>query len=135
MKLIIVAVPFVLGIILVLTGIIKILVRTKGTVHVEGIIADIATTSRKYAKVNTTFEAPVVKYTIDGVEYRGVSQKFFAEGVMNFKKGRKIYIRVSKKNYRNFVPEETGTVIEKIMIFCGAFIIIAFGFMLWRYGI
>lgn len=131
----IIAVPFILGIILVLAGIIKILVRTGGTVHTEGIITDIAKTCRKYARVKMTLEAPVVKYTVKGVEYSGISSRFFAEGIINFKKGSKIKIRVSKRNYRKFVPEESGMIVEKMMIACGVFVIFAIGIMLWRYGV
>lgn len=135
MEMFIVYVPAILGVVLVLVGVLKIFMRTKGTVHTEGIITDIAKTHKKYARVDMTMEAPVVRYTINGVQYSGVSAKFFIDGIMNFKKGNKIYIRVNKKNYRKFVPEESGDITEKLLVFFGVFLILATVVILCRYGV
>ena len=127
------AVPFILGIILILAGFGRIAYRIKGALHIQGTVTDIAKTPKKYARVKTTFEAPVVKYSVKGNEYSGVSRKFYPEGVINFKKGKPIEIRVSRRNHRHFVPEESGRTPEKLLIVCGVFMIIANAVILWRY--
>lgn len=133
MERIISAVPFILGIILILAGIGRIAYRIKGAVHTEGTITDIAKTPKKYARVKTEFVAPVVKYTVKGIEYSAISRKFYPEGVISLKKGKSVAIRVNRRNHRYFVPEESGRTAEKLLIGCGVFMIIANAVILWRY--
>lgn len=126
--------PFVLGIILILTGACIALYRIKVAVHTDGIITDIAKRRKRYSKVAVTLEAPVVKYSVDGIDYSGISARFFTEGVMDFKKGGIIKIRISRRNRRRFVPDESGKTAEKLIIACGLFMIFANAVIFWRYG-
>ena len=92
--------PFALGLILTLTGAVIALYRKKVAIHTDGIITDIAKRRKRYSKVTVTLEAPVVKYSVDGRDYSGISSRFFTEGVMDFKKGGRIKIRISRRDRR-----------------------------------
>lgn len=129
------AFPFILGILLIMTGLIMTLIRTKGNLHIEGIVTDIARITRRKAKVTVTLEAPVVRYKIGDNEYCGVAAKYMADGILDLGKGKKIKIRVNRKNHRRFVPEESGGIVEKLIISGGIFMIIANIVILLRYGI
>lgn len=126
--------PFVLGLILIMLGAGIAIYRIKVAVHTDGIITDIAKRRKRYSKVAVTLEAPVVKYSIDGRDYSGISARFFTEGVMDFKKDSRIKIRVNRWNSRRFVPDESGKTAEKLIIACGIFMIFANAVILWRYG-
>ncbi len=126
--------PFALGLILTLTGAVIALYRKKVAIHTDGIITDIAKRRKRYSKVTVTLEAPVVKYSVDGRDYSGISSRFFKKGVMDFKKGGRIKIRISRRDRRRFVPAESGKTAEKLIIACGIFMILANAVILWRYG-
>lgn len=126
--------PFALGIILILTGVGIALYRIKVAIHADGKITDIAKRRKRYSKVAVLLEAPVVKYSIDGRDYSGISARFFTEGVMDFKKDSRIKIRVNRWNRHRFVPDESGKTVEKLTIACGIFMIFANAVILWRYG-
>ena len=117
--------PFALGLILTLTGAVIALYRKKVAIHTDGIITDIAKRRKRYSKV---------KYSVDGRDYSGISSRFFTEGVMDFKKGGRIKIRISRRDRRRFVPAESGKTAEKLIIACGIFMILANAVILWRYG-
>lgn len=133
MERIISAVPFILGTVLILAGTAKRFFRQKGGLHIEGTVTENAKIQRKYSKVKTDFEAPVVRYTVNGKEYKTVSRRYYPIGTLNYKKGDKIPIRVSRRNHSHFEPEESGRLPEIMLTGCGIFMIIANGVILWRY--
>lgn len=128
------AFPFIVGIVMILSGVLSIIFRIKGTIHTDGVIIDIAKTMKKRSRVSIDLEAPIVRYKIGSVEYRGISRRFFTEGDMNLKKGSVIKIRVNKFDHRRFVPEDSGGIAEKLLVFGGAFMIAANTVILLRYG-
>lgn len=128
------AVPFIIGAVLALIGAVMFIFRTRLSIHTQGIITDIAKTVKKRSRTEITLEAPIVRYTLNGIEYSGVSRKFFSEGIFGFKKGKKINIRVNRKNKRSFVPEESGGNAEIFLFFGGMFMILANTIIQLRYG-
>lgn len=128
------AFPFLVGIVMILAGILVIVYQSRGMIHTQGVIADIAKTVKKKSKVQVDLEAPVVVYKIDGVEYRAISHKFFYAGDMNFQKGSRIKIRVSRFDRRRFVPEISGGIAQMLLIWGGISMIAANTVILLRYG-
>ncbi|MGN1480853.1 DUF3592 domain-containing protein [Porcipelethomonas sp.] len=124
--------PVIIGMIIIIAGILIHLNRTRFGIHTMGTITGIEKSIKKVSRVETVTIAPIVKYTVNGKEYSGVSYKFFPEDAFRFQKGKAIKIRISRKNPRHFVPEEDGTA-EKILISCGLFMIIAVIVMYFRY--
>ena len=130
---VILAAPVIIGIILILTGIYMFLRRTRLGIQTIGIIVGTAKYTKKQAKIKMDVEAPIVRYTVKGHEYECTADKFLMEGMNSYKKGSKINIRVSRKNPRKFQPVQSGDRAEKILISCGAFMIIAYIIMYIRY--
>lgn len=130
---IITAFPFITGGILIIVGLI-LLIRRKSAIHTEGTIVDVARKIKRRARVQTDLESPVVKYRVGNNEYTMPSNKFFTQGIMNFKKGKSIKIRVSRRDNRRFVPEESGGMALLFLIFGGIFIILADAVILLRFG-
>ena len=124
--------PAIIGVILITAGALIYLNRTRFGIHTTGVITGLKKSKKKVARVETVIIAPIVKYTLYGREYSGVSYKFFPEDTLLFKKGKTIKIRINRKNPKHFVPEEGGTA-EKILICCGVFMIIAAFVMYFRY--
>lgn len=78
--------PFALGLILTLTGAVIALYRKKVAIHTDGIITDIAKRRKRYSKVTVTLEAPVVKYSVDGRDYSGISSRFLPRELWTLKR-------------------------------------------------
>lgn len=135
MEKLILAAPFIIGIILVLAGVGMKLWRRKNGIVTEGIVTEVAKMPGKVARVQVDLMAPVVKYTFGGKDYCGVCAKFYPEGRMEFKKGKSILIRVSRKNPGRFLPAESGGLGELMLIGCGTCIVLAYVIIMLRYGI
>ena len=130
---IVLAAPIVIGIILILIGIYLFIRRTRLGIQTTGVVIGTAKYNKKQAKVKMDVEAPIVRYTVKGHQYECTASKFLMEGILNYKKGDSIPIRVSRKNPRKFQPVQSGTTAEKIFITCGTFMIIAYIIMYIRY--
>ncbi|MGN0614302.1 MAG: DUF3592 domain-containing protein [Porcipelethomonas sp.] len=130
---IILAAPIVIGLVLVFSGIFLYIRRTKLGIQTEGTITGTAKGSRKYARLKMETEAPVVRYTVKGVEYNCPASKFQAEGVNSYPKGSKIKIRVSRRNPHRFEPVQGGGTAELLLIVCGGFMVFAYIIMYLRY--
>ncbi len=133
MEIFILLLPIFIGVILNVIGVCLYIIRKKFGVHTTGIVMGTAKSQTKYAKVKVTTEAPIVKYEVEGQSYTAAAAKFYPEGTAIFKKGNSISIKVSRKNYRSFVPEENGSTAEKILISSGTFMIIAFCILYFKY--
>lgn len=130
---IVLAAPIVIGIILILIGIYFFIRRTRLGIQTTGIVVGTAKYNKKQAKIKMDVEAPIVKYSVNGHEYECTADKFLMEGMISYKKGDVIAIRVNRKNPRRFQPVQSGNTAEKILVSCGTFMIIAYIIMYIRY--
>lgn len=130
---IILAVPVILGVLLLLIGIFLHINRTRLGIQAVGVVTGVSKLNKTYAKVKMDMESPIVRYTVKGQEYTCASVKYQAEGIVTYKKGEKINIRVSRRNPRIFSPVKSGGTAEIFLIFGGIFMIIAYIIMYIRY--
>ncbi len=130
---IILAVPVILGVLLLLIGIFLHINRTRLGIQTVGVVTGVSKLNKTYAKVKMDMESPIVRYTVKGQEYTCASVKYQAEGIVTYKKGEKINIRVSRRNPRIFSPVKSGGTAEIFLIFGGIFMIIAYIIMYIRY--
>lgn len=130
---IILAVPVILGVLLLLIGIFLHINRTRLGIQTVGVVTGVSKLNKTYAKVKMDMESPIVRYTVKGQEYTCASVKYQAEGVVTYKKGEKINIRVSRRNPRIFSPVKNGGTAEIFLIFGGIFMIISYIIMYIRY--
>ena len=130
---IILAVPVILGVLLLLIGIFLHINRTRLGIQTVGVVTGVSKLNKTYAKVKMDMESPIVRYTVKGQEYTCASVKYQAEGVVTYKKGEKINIRVSRRNPRIFSPVKSGGTAEIFLIFGGVFMIISCIVMYIRY--
>lgn len=130
---IILAVPVILGILLMLIGVFLYIRRTRLGIQTVGVVTGVSKMNKTYAKVKMDMESPIVKYNVKGQEYTCASYKYQAEGIVTYKKGEKINIRVSRRNPRVFAPVKSGGTAEIFLIFGGIFMIIAYIIMYLRY--
>ncbi len=130
---IILAVPVILGVLLLLIGIFLHINRTRLGIQTVGVVTGVSKLNKTYAKVKMDMESPIVRYTVKGQEYTCASVKYQAEGVVTYKKGEKINIRVSRRNPRIFSPVKNGGTAEIFLIFGGVFMIISYIIMYIRY--
>ncbi len=130
---IVLALPVIIGIIVSLIGVFLYIRRTKLGIQTTGVVTGVNKSSVNRARVKINTESPIVRYTVKGQEYTCPAATYQQEGVVTYKKGQKINIRVSRRNPRHFNPVTKGAVLEPFFVFGGIFIIIAYIIMYVRY--
>ena len=126
--------PYILGVILILTGIFLFIRRTRLGIQITGTVVGRAKYSRKLHKIDTDMEAPIVKYTVNGKEYTNTADKFTMTGIDDdLPKGTTVRIRVNKRDHRRFLLVESGDLAEKLVTASGIFLMIAYTVLLIRY--
>ena len=130
---IILAVPVIVGAILIIIGVLLTVNRTRFGIQTEGIVTGISKKSKRFTRLKMDVESPVVKYKINGQEYNCPASRYVAEGVFNFKKGDKVKIRVNRKNHRIFNLTKNSGLAELLLIGCGIFIILSYIVLYIRY--
>jgi len=130
---IILAVPVIIAFLLMFIGVLLYINRTRFGIQTVGIVTGTSKLTKTQFKVKMDMESPIVRYTVKGQEYTCVSKKYQAEGVVTYKKGEKINIRVSRRNPRIFSPVKSGGTAEIFLIFGGIFMLISYIIMYIRY--